>query len=458
MRPTRRYFVLTLTLCLGGLAAPGQKPDDTRGFAPEAPTPSSLASAAPIPNGNYYALVIGIDHYRPPLPELKTAVADAQAIDKLLREKYGFQTKLLLNRDATRDNILDAITRYRNNLGENDSLLIYYAGHGYSDRDADKAYWLPVDADSIESSHRIIADDLTTGIKVQRARHVLIVSDSCYSGGLSRDADTPIAGDGQQAFLARMAASRSRTLMASGGDEPVSDKGTDGHSVFAYAILKALDTETSPVFTASDLFFTKVRQQVAGRSEQLPQYSIIRNSNHDEGDFVFVRTGPTAVASTNYSTLAPRTMDTRGPESLPTAIAAPIPPPLTPSQSAAKYSVLHQAFNGGFGFGAAPLWQGTIDLIPNGIEYESSKEPGFRASCSEVKNLESKNNNGPIMFVTVNGNSYGFRAANPTGHFKKYVSNTASDESLVSESDLADLVAEHCGIAANKGASTHSAH
>jgi hypothetical protein len=89
-----------------------------------------------------------------------------------------------------------------------------------------------------------------------------------------------------------MAAGRSRTLMASGGDEPVSDKGTDGHSVFAYAILKALDTEASPVFTASDLFFTKVRQQVAGRSEQLPQYSIIRNSNHDDGDFVFVRAAP----------------------------------------------------------------------------------------------------------------------------------------------------------------------
>ena len=77
--------------------------------------------------------------------------------------------------------------------------------------------------------------------------------------------------------------------MASGGDEPVSDSGTDGHSVFAYALLRALQQSSQSVFTASDLFYGSVRQQVAGKSDQLPQYSIIRNSSHDEGDFVFVK-------------------------------------------------------------------------------------------------------------------------------------------------------------------------
>jgi hypothetical protein len=77
--------------------------------------------------------------------------------------------------------------------------------------------------------------------------------------------------------------------MASGGDEPVSDSGTDGHSVFAYAVLRSLQQAGQPVFTASDLFYSSVRQQVAGKSEQLPQYSIIRNSSHDDGDFIFVK-------------------------------------------------------------------------------------------------------------------------------------------------------------------------
>jgi hypothetical protein len=77
--------------------------------------------------------------------------------------------------------------------------------------------------------------------------------------------------------------------MASGGDEPVSDSGTDGHSVFAYAVLRSLQQAIQPVFTASDLFYGSVRQQVAGKSDQLPQYSVIRNSSHDEGDFVFMK-------------------------------------------------------------------------------------------------------------------------------------------------------------------------
>ena len=120
------------------------------------------------------------------------------------------------------------------------------------------------------------------------SRHVLIVSDSCYSGGLSRDADAPEHAGTQSAFIARMLKSRSRTLMASGGDEPVSDSGSNGHSVFAYAVLRALERDDQPVFTASDLFYGSIRQQVAGRSSQLPQYTIIRNSDHDEGDFVFM--------------------------------------------------------------------------------------------------------------------------------------------------------------------------
>jgi TPR repeat protein len=263
--------------------------------------PLSQSAAVGVPNGNYYALVIGINEYQPPLARLKTAVNDAQSMGNLLHDRYGFHVTYILDQNATRFNILNALAKFRNSLGENDNLLIYYAGHGFSDRDAQKAYWLPVDADSATSPNRIIADDLTTGVRVLPSRHVLIVSDSCYSGALTRDADVPVPTDGQAAFINRMLRSRSRTLMASGGDEPVADGGSNGHSVFANAVLGALGNSSQSMFTASDLFYGSVRQQVAGKSEQLPQYSIIRNSDHDEGDFVFARVAanipPTASAA-----------------------------------------------------------------------------------------------------------------------------------------------------------------
>jgi Caspase domain/PEGA domain len=276
-----RLAVVAVFVLLVHASAPAQS---TRNLEPGPSETPHLSE-----NGRYYAIVIGIDNYPSPLITLLTAVKDARAVADILSKSYGFQVKLLLDQDATRVNILNAINQFRDTLNENDSLLIYYAGHGYSDHAADKAYWLPVDADSIYSSNRIIADELTTDVRVQNARHVLIISDSCYSGGLARDADSPIQSAGRMVFLNRMLKNRSRTLMASGGDEPVSDSGTDGHSVFAYAILRALEQSSQSVFTASDLFYGSVRQQVAGKSNQLPQYSIIRNSSHDEGDFVFIK-------------------------------------------------------------------------------------------------------------------------------------------------------------------------
>jgi uncharacterized caspase-like protein len=225
---------------------------------------------------------------------LKTAVRDAEAIAKDLRELYGFDVTLLKDGQATRDAILDAITQFQTTLKDDDSLLIYYAGHGYAvknpdGRTYDKAYWLPADANGNNSSHRIIADDLTSDIREIKARHVLVISDSCYAGGLTRDGADAVIPAARQAFVAKMLSGRSRNLMASGGDEPVSDNGPGGHSVFAAAVLNALERSDGAMFTAQQMFFDEVQPRVAGGADQIPVYSIIKNSGHENGDFVFVR-------------------------------------------------------------------------------------------------------------------------------------------------------------------------
>ena len=277
-----------------GASAPARQ---QRGFAEEAP--ADQGALAP---GKNYALVIGIDDYPAPLPSLKTAVNDAQSFASLLRTKYGFQVTTLLNQDATRDKILDAITHFRKSLAENDSFLIYYAGHGTYDRGTDKGYWLPVDADPdpLITSHDISADDLTTEVRGLAARHVIVISDSCFSGDLSRDAGDLSPSDGSQAYIRRMQRAPSRTLMASGSDEPVSDSGSQGHSVFAALLLDALQSRSGQAFTADDLFVS-IRKSVLARSGQSPQYSSLRDSirpsaSLDTGDFVFSPKGAAATA------------------------------------------------------------------------------------------------------------------------------------------------------------------
>ncbi|MGP0566819.1 MULTISPECIES: caspase family protein [unclassified Nitrospina] len=237
--------------------------------------------------GHYHALIIGINQYRH-LPPLKTAVHDAREVDRILRDQYGFETTLLI--DPGRDAIMDAFNGIRLRLTADDHFLIYYAGHGEFDKTVNKAYWLPADARPNSDTKWIIVDNITSNIKRMAARHVLVVADSCYSGTLTRSAITRLStAEEKRRFLDKMRSRPSRTLMASGGNEPVADGGGGGHSVFARAFIEALQQPENPVFTAEQLFHDQIKERVAGSAQQVPEYNIIKNSGHEGGDFVFIK-------------------------------------------------------------------------------------------------------------------------------------------------------------------------
>jgi TonB family protein len=243
------------------------------------------------------ALVIGNDRYTFVTP-LQTAASDARSVQAALHDQFGFETTLLLN--ATREQIISALDLYRRDLPTESSLLIYYAGHGYRDADVDKAYWWPVDARADSRANWISADDITTSIRGLKARHVLIVSDSCYSGTLTRGVTVPVGNlqTERERTLVRLQSRTSRELLASGGNEPVADGGGGGHSVFASAFLRALQRMDQQEFAVEELF-QEVRVSVAGQSAQLPQLEQVRNSGDDGGEFVFTRIGRTMLPAVN---------------------------------------------------------------------------------------------------------------------------------------------------------------
>lgn len=237
--------------------------------------------------GAFYAIVIGINNYQN-LPKLRTAVNDAQAVDQILHENYGFSTHLLI--DPDRDQMLEAFDQIRRKLSEDDHLLIYYAGHGVFDKGVNKAFWLPADADADSDIRWLIVDRITSTIKRMPAKHVLIVADSCYSGTLTRNISVQTNTiHAFNRYLGKMFERASRTLIASGGNEPVSDGGGSGHSVFAQAFLEALKNPGMKAFTAEQLFRDHLKERVAGVSQQIPEYKVIQDSGHAGGDFVFIR-------------------------------------------------------------------------------------------------------------------------------------------------------------------------
>jgi hypothetical protein len=247
--------------------------------------------------GQFHAVVIGNNTYKDgSYATLKSAASDATAVANVLRDRYGYQTTLLLN--AGRLEMLSALDDMRKKLGPDDSLLIYYAGHGEIDA-AGKGYWIPSDASAASSktwiSNAMISDVLNT----MPAKHVLTVADSCYSGTMTR-ASSPsfdrgsMPADKWGTWVTAMVKGRSRTVLTSGGLQPVPDVGAGNHSYFARAFLNVLQ-DNNRLLEAQRLY-REVATSVALTSvnapvPQSPQYAAIRYAGHESGEYFFLPKG-----------------------------------------------------------------------------------------------------------------------------------------------------------------------
>ena len=252
--------------------------------------------------GTRYALVIGNEDYvaDDAFPDLTTPHEDAEAVARILSERFGFKTEIeasgqmhpLFLKDASRDQISRALTLLRRNLTKHDVLMIYYAGHGEILEDTGDAFWVPVDGRDDEESSWVSADDLRRALKRMKARSVLIVADSCFSGAMTRaprELNYFDPGNRERA-LKKAAELQSRVFITSGGEEPVQDvdRLNAGHSPFAGAFLHGLRSMEHDVFSTRELFDV-VYGYVYGNNPQEPQFQQLKDSGHLGGDFVFTR-------------------------------------------------------------------------------------------------------------------------------------------------------------------------
>lgn len=243
--------------------------------------------------GRYHALIIGNNDYKK-VPSLDTPINDAKAVAQVLKQHYKFDsTQLLLN--ATRYEILSALNKLRSELTEDDNLIIYYAGHGELDKTNMRGHWLPVDADADNTANWISTVAITDILNSMTAKHVMIVSDSCYSGAMTRSSlariDAGTTTPKKQQWLKAMLKTRSRTVLTSGGLKPVMDGGGGKHSVFAKAFLEALRSNTG-LLEGQDLYREVSGNIISIASEygidQVPEYAPIRHAGHESGEFFLI--------------------------------------------------------------------------------------------------------------------------------------------------------------------------
>ena len=235
-------------------------------------------------NEKYYALIIGNNDYEN-LSDLDNAVNDAVDLEKVLKEKYGFETSLLLN--ANKDKTLDAIIEFTDNAKENDNLLIFYAGHGQLVKKQKRGYWLPTDAgekkDSKWLSNNIIKDEILSS----DAGQILLIIDSCFSGSLTRSSgDNKSVEKLKQSTIDRLLDKKTRLVITSGGNEDVADGvGGSKNSVFAEPLIKILKNNNDVI--RSYELFKSIQSYVIDNAAQTPNHSTIHGTGHDGGEFLF---------------------------------------------------------------------------------------------------------------------------------------------------------------------------
>jgi peptidoglycan/xylan/chitin deacetylase (PgdA/CDA1 family) len=240
-----------------------------------------------------WAVIVGIDEYEK-WTKLRYAVNDAKAVRDMLVNKYGFKPEnvfSLHNAEATRNNILSVLGDTLGNperVKHDDRVFVFFAGHGATRQLAsgrDLGYLVPVDAGLTNYHGQAISmtnfRDIAEAIP---AKHVFFVMDSCYSGlGLTRGgATTP-------AYLQELTRRNARQILTAGGaDQQVSDSGPNGHSVFTWTLLQALegraDLNNDGYVTASELA-TYTLPLVASLAPQTPAFGSLPGS--EGGEFVF---------------------------------------------------------------------------------------------------------------------------------------------------------------------------
>ena len=146
---------------------------------------------------NAHAVIIGINHYSDPaIKNLAYAKADAQAIyDVLTDPDIGSfppeQVTLLINEEATQRSIRSSIgTQLRRRAGEEDIVLVFFAGHGAPEIDpgdgsADgmQKYLIPYDAEMDDLfSSAISMEEVQEYFGRLASRQIVFLIDCCYSG------------------------------------------------------------------------------------------------------------------------------------------------------------------------------------------------------------------------------------------------------------------------------------
>jgi helicase len=174
----------------------------------------------------------------------------------------------------------------KNRASKDDMVIIYFAGHGATERDATspdgdglEKYLLPYDADPKELyATAMPMEEISRVFSRIRSERLVFIVDTCYSGasGGRTISVSDIRAGISDGFLDRITGGKGKIILtASGANEVSAENDELQHGVFTYFLIKGLqglsDTDSDGLITVDEVY-TYVSKQVpqATNQEQHP--------------------------------------------------------------------------------------------------------------------------------------------------------------------------------------------
>jgi lysophospholipase L1-like esterase/uncharacterized caspase-like protein len=274
-----------------------------------------------------YALFIGINQYRWDInlskiggkklyfPPLSGCVSDANAMQATLKKDVTIELipLALLDQEATKESIVTTIGTHLSNASAEDTVLIYYSGHGTME-EADTSIWFSESDKRLEgivcyynspdTNQFILVDKeiryLLHQLWLKTKAHIVTIFDCCHSGDNTRSVTQHLSGNTQpiatvkkidfvfqqrpyESFLFANTISKEEflgkgieavlpsaphiQLAAAESNEPALE--VNGHGVFTNAILQSL--EESTYFLSYEDLQSRIRTRLQYTYEQRPK-------------------------------------------------------------------------------------------------------------------------------------------------------------------------------------------
>lgn len=224
-----------------GAMAPLAAQPEAKVFASDVDKPAYQSAEDP----DRFALVIGVEKYAS-LPVADFAERDARAVQEHLLALGVPQRNsvFLAGNNATKTSIEKYVeTWLPQNTTERSRVFVFFSGHGAPDPKSGQAYLVPWDGDPkyLKSTGYAIPR-LFEKLNALKARQIVVALDSCFSGTGGRS----VLAKGTRPLVTRLDLGEDRLgrvvlLSASGEDEISGTEESQGHGLFTYYFLKALN-------------------------------------------------------------------------------------------------------------------------------------------------------------------------------------------------------------------------